>query len=297
MTFTYPAPEITTRYEFETLHLQRITEYVASYEAFRIANPDLNLPHYNLQQIQSDPAVIGMRPAALGDMFFIDRTNAVARAAVLVDFAKGSDLDLHGLDTRVPGHPDGVIRHTDEGDEDYKARIIEARAGASAAGPDEWWLKHARAADSRVRSIGLAYRGQGHLDIYLLSRVNGGVPDEEMLTAVRTRLLQNDVRPRTVVTLTVQSAVIEQVDVVADVWLHPEAAESRLVVLKSTALARHAAEQALDVDLTHHYLKRLLDAADVYKIVVVTPADDLLADPSRAYSIRSIDLRLAGRMR
>lgn len=295
--FSYPPPTIVAEHDHETLREQRISAYLAAWNDLRATHPDLNLPEWTVHKLRNGPIAAALNVAAGGDMYFVVRGNEIARAAVLVDFAEKGDLDLHGLDTRVPGHPDGVIRHQGESDQDYRARIIEAKAGASAAGPDEWWLKHARAADSRVRSIGLAYRGKGHLDIYLLSRENGGVPDSAMLTAVETRLRLNWVRPRTIVTLSVHSAVIAEVDVVADIWLHPEAPESRLAALKSGAFEQHGKDQALDLDMTRHYLSRILDASDVYSIDLLSPAADLIADPSRAYAIRSIGLRLAGRAR
>lgn len=296
MTFSYPAPVIRAENSFETLLDQRMATYVEEWAAFRTAHPERNLPPYTVDMLNTDMASVALRVAARGDMFFIARSNDVARATVLVDYAKGNDADLHGLATKTPAHPDGVARHPGELDADYAARIIEARAGSSAAGPDEWWLTHARAADARVRSIGLDYRGQGQLDIYLLAQDNGGVPDQAMLDAVSERLTRPDVRPRNVWPR-VHSAIIDEVDVIADVWLFPDAAESRLQELAADAKATHNAEQALDRDLTHHYLRRLLDAADVYKIVIVAPTADLVADPSRAYAIRSIAPRLAGRAR
>ncbi|WP_322997515.1 baseplate J/gp47 family protein [Castellaniella sp.] len=292
--FSYPVPSITVSYDYETLLGQRIAAFVQQWDGFRVLDPDL--PMYNVQMLETDPVVIGLEAAAYGDLYFTALANDIARATILVDYATGADLDLHGLETKTPAHPNGVIRHDGEADAPYRARIIEARQGQSAAGPDQWWLTHARSADPRVRSIGLRYLGMGDVRIYVLSHDNGGIPDQEMLDRVTARLNRDDVRPRTAWP-TVSSAVIAEVDVVADVWLLPEAAESRLDAIKATALASHTARRALDIDLTHHALKRLLDAPDVYKIEIISPAADLLADPERAWSIRSIDLRLAGRAR
>lgn len=294
--FSYPAPTLIVELDFEALRQQRVAAFLESWAKFQEEYPDQQLPTYDTQSITGEQAMIGLRAAAWGDLFFISRTNDVARATLLVDFANDSDLDLHGLQTKVPSHPDGVTRHPGESDASYRARIIEARAGSSAAGPNEWWLTHARAADPRVRSIGLDYVGNGILDIYVLSSENGGLPDEAMLEAVSARLSRDDVCPETKHP-SVKSAIIAEVDVVADIWLLPEAPESRLETIKASAIERHAAEQALDVDLTHHYLKRLLDAPDVYKLEIVEPAEDLVADPSRAWAIRSIELNLVGRAR
>ncbi len=296
MSFAYPAPTITAELDYEALRDQRFAAFVAQWNGYRARNPNAGLPEFTTTTLANSMEAIALGAAADGDFYFVGRANAVARAAVLVDFAYGPDLDLHGLDTRVPGHPEGVTRHPEEGDEDYAARIREARAGSSAAGPDDWWLTHARAADSRVRSIGLDYKGLGELEIYVLSKDNGGIPDEAMIEAVTERLMRKNVRPRTATPI-VKSAIIAEIDVVAYVWLHPEASESRLDILKAAALAQNEKDQALDRDLTHHYLKRLIDAPDVYDIAITSPATDLPAGPSRAYAIRSMELILAGRNR
>lgn len=294
MSWSYDPPVIVASLSYEALRGDRIDAFLTRWAAFRAVDP--SLPDYDVQMLETSPAVVALEAAADGDLYFRAMLNDVARATVLVDFAVGGDLDLHGRDTRVPAHPAGVVRFVGESDDAYAARIIEARAGSSAAGPDEWWLTNARAADARLRSIGLAYRGQGQLDVYLLSSLNGGVPDQAMLDAVSARLTRSDVRPRNVIP-TVRSAIIQEVDVVADIWLTPDAPESRLAEIAASAKTRHNATQVLDVDLTHFYLERLLDAADVYDVVITAPAQNLIADPSRAYAIRSVTLNLAGRNR
>lgn len=296
MSFSYPPPVITAEFTFDALRDQRISAFVEQWQDFRVRYPEKRLPDYDVDMLRTSPAVIALEAVAYGDLYFVDRSNNLARAALLADFAKNGDLDLHGLATKVPGHPDGVIRHPGEDDEDYAARIIEAKAGASAAGPDDWWLTQARAADARVRALGLSYAGNGVLNIYVLSRENGGVPDQAMLDVISARLNRSNVRPRNVRPV-VHSAVIAEIDVVADFWLLPEAAEGRLTEIAAAGMARHNAVQALDVDLTHFYLERMLDADDVYKVEIDSPAVDLTADPSRAYAIRSIVPRLAGRAR
>lgn len=293
MTFSYPPPTIHIVPEFAALRAQRIAAFVAEWNRFRAENPELPLREYDVASLETVPAVVALRTAAYGDLWFLSLGNDLARAAVLVDYAVGEDLDLHGLDTRTPAHPDGVTRHPGESDADYRARIIEARRGVSAAGPDDWWLTHARAADPRVMSIGVDYRGMGDLRLYLLSRDNGGVPDAAMLEAVTERLNRPDVRPRTAFP-TVASAVIAEIDVAADVTLLPGTDIARLDAIAAAALAAYGGTQALDADLTHHALRRLLDAPDVYGIDIVAPETDLVADPQRAYALRSVDLRFAG---
>lgn len=294
--FSYPAPNLVVPLDYDAHLSARIAEYLENWNAYRQAHPDQLLPDFDEAALKANPIVIALGAAAYGDLYLAARSNDVARSAVLVDFARDDDLDLHGQATTLPGFPTGISRHPGETDAQFAARIIEARTGSSAAGPDEWWLSHARAADQRVRSIGLDYRGLGILDVYLLASDNGGIADAAMVEAVGARLSRPDIRPRNVQPR-VHAAVIESVNIIADVWLTPEAADSRLDDLKVQARRRHLAEQALDVDLTHHYLRRLLDAGDVYDIDFVEPSQDRLASPERAYALGTLTLRLAGRAR
>lgn len=295
VTWTYDAPVIVAKLDYESLREDRIEAFLAQWDAFRATNADL--PAYDVETLESDPAVIGLESAAYGDLHFRGQLNDTARAAVLVDFAVGSDIDLHGLATRTPAHPAGVARLTDETDADYQARILEARAGSSAAGPDEWWLTNARTADSRVRSIGLYYLGQGRLKVTLLSSVNGGTPDQEMLDAVSDKLTSPSVKPQGVISVTVESAVIQTVNVVANVVLDPSAPSTTLAKMEAQARATHQVEQSLDVDMTRYYLERLLHVDGVYSIDVTSPASDLLADEGYAYALGTITLNLVGRNR
>lgn len=295
MTWTYDPPVIVAAQSYEVERDARIAAFLEQWEAFRVDHPDLR--EYDQETLEFDPAIIALEAAAYGDLFFRVYLSDVGRATILTDFAVGPDLDLHGLATRVPAHPDGVLRLAGETDEAYAARIIEARAGSSAAGPDEWWLTHARAADGRVKSIGLYYLGRGRLKVTVLSGENGGVPDGAMLTAVSDRLSSDSVRPQGVIAVTVESAVIETVNIVADVVLDPNAPSSTLDAMVAQAQATHDARQALDTDFTLYYLGQLLHRPGVYKLTITQPATDLLADQGHAFALGTITLNLSGRQR
>jgi phage-related baseplate assembly protein len=273
--WVYGPPVIIATLDYEGLLSDRIAAFVTQWDGFRAI--DAMLPDYDVEGLETDPAVIGLEAAAYGDLYFRAMLNDVARATVLVDFAVGADIDLHGLDTRTAAHPDGVTRLTGESDDAYRARIIEARAGSSAAGPDEWWLTNARAADARVKSLGLTYQGKGRLTVTVLSSENGGVPDSDMLAAVSAKLNSADVKPQGVVSVTVTSAVVETVDIVADVWLLPDAPSTLLDQMKAQAVANHAAAQELGLDLTR-----------------VNPTDNQIADGTRAFALGTIALNLRG---
>lgn len=295
MSWSYEPPVIVASLDYEALRSDRIDAFLAQWEAFR--EQDATLPDYDVQTLETDPAVIALEVGAYGDLYFRAMLNDVGKAALLVDFAVGPDIDLHGLATRTPAHPDGVTRLSGETDASYQARIIEARAGASAAGPDEWWLTHARLADVRVKSIGLYYLGRGRLTVTLLSSANGGIPDQAMLDAVQDRLISDAVKPQGIVSVGVESAVIETIDIVADVVLDPSAPSSTLDAMKAQARSLHEAGAILDVDMTRFYIQRILTVPGVYSVAVTSPSTDRLTDPGHAFAIGAITLNLVGRQR
>lgn len=196
-------PVIVAEPSDEALLAQRIAGFIETWDAFRAARPDLDMPAYDVETLEFDPAIIALQAAAYGDLHFHGVLNDVGRATLLVAFATGADLDLHGLATRTPGFPDGVARWPGELDPAYAARTIEARAGSSAAGPDEWWLSHIRAADAGALGATLTYQGLGRLTIAVA--VAEDADPDAVLTAVRERLGSGWVRPQGI-TVTVVAA-------------------------------------------------------------------------------------------
>lgn len=203
MSFSASPPFIAAEIDFETLRQQRLESFAEAWEAFRAEYPSSNLPAYDTATLQSETSVIALRAAAYGDLHFRELLNDVARATLLARFSRLADLDLQGLATVTPATPEGLLRHPGESDESYLARILAARAGASAAGPDEWWLTHIRAAHPGATGATLSYHGLGRLTVAVT--IAAGADPDEVLAAVRARLALGWVKPQGV-TVTVEAA-------------------------------------------------------------------------------------------
>lgn len=194
MAFEASPPYVVAEIDFEVIYAQRIAAFLVRWEQLRAARPELALPSYDAASLQSHPAAVALQHAADGDFFYRGVLNDVARATLLVGFAVGADLDLHGLATITPAFPSGMTRHADESDDSFRARILSARAGASAAGPDEWWISHIRAAHPDAVGASFIYRGLGLLTVSI--RVAEGGDAEAVLSAVTARLAEPWVRPQ-----------------------------------------------------------------------------------------------------
>lgn len=203
MAFSSAPPLVAPALDYELLFRQRLAAFVEVWTAFREAHPDENLPEYDVGTLESDPAVIALQSAAMGDLHFRGVLNDVARATLLASFATGADIDLHGLATVTPATPDGLPRYPGEKDDSYRARILSARAGSSAAGPDDWWLTHVRAAHADVTGATLSYQGMGRLTVAVSVATGGDAA--AVLAAVRARLALGWVRPQGI-TVTVEAA-------------------------------------------------------------------------------------------
>lgn len=203
MSFSASPPFIAPEVAFETLRQQRLDSFAEAWEVFRAEYPNSLLPAYDTATLRSETSVIALQAAAHGDMHFRLMLNDVARATLLARFARLADLDLQGLATVTPASPDGLPRHPGESDESYLARILAARAGASAAGPDEWWLTHIRAAHADATDATLTYRGLGRLTVAVA--IAADADPQEVLAAARARLALRWVCPQGV-TVTVEAA-------------------------------------------------------------------------------------------
>lgn len=198
-----PPPYIAPTVSYEALFANRLAAFVEAWDAFRAVRPDLDLPAYDVGGLETDPAVIALQAVAYGDEYFRQLLNDTARAALLVAFATGADLDLHGAATRTPAAPEGIARQSGEADVSYRARIIAARAGSSAAGPDDWWLSHVRAAHADATGAAMTYQGMGRLTVAV--SIAAGADISAVLAAVRERLALPSVKPQGI-TVTVVAA-------------------------------------------------------------------------------------------
>jgi len=277
----FPPPQVIEEIDTDGILAQMKADAVA-----RAAAKGIDIS--GIVNLETEPLVYTtLEPASYREMLVRTRINDAARANLLA-FATGSDLDhlavFYDL-LRMPG----------ETDERFRVRIILAIQGRSTGGTAPRYRLIALSASLRVADAVVYRAGTSpvvHVAIYAAD--NNGVADPALLAQVTAAL--NDPAVRMVNdTIEVRSAVFQTVNVVANVWLLPETPDTILDVLKSNLRADWNNETGLGFDLPHAWLVARLMRPGIRKVEIVSPIEDVVAQPEQAISIGTINLNNMGR--
>lgn len=275
------APEVIEELSFETTLAALMVDVQARFDAAGIA--------YDVGNLETDPVKIVLEAAAYREVFLRARANDAARAN-LVAFAGGTDLDhlaaFYGL-TRLSGEADLALRE----------RVLLAIVGRSAAGPEERYEAVARSVDARIIDAHIyQVAGGPALHCVLLTSDNGGVPDDTLKANVLAALTADDVRSINDV-ITVGAAVSTVVNIVADVWLRPEASQQIVTDLPASIQAAWATTARIGDDLTLSWILSRLHVDGVSRVEVTAPADSVIASDEEAIGIGTVTINYKGRTR
>lgn len=222
------------------------------------------------------------------------RINEFYRAR-LVYFAEGADVDIaadgYGVD-RLTGEPDAAL----------KDRVRIRNRGSSAAGPDDWWLYHARTADPLVEDVAvsrpvLAFpdppQQRGDVYVAVLASTPDGVPSAETLARVDARLTSTAVRPIGTNPI-VRAAATVPVSITADVWLRPDAQPAAFTAIEAAFRARWAADRRMGWNVVRSWVLSALMQAGVQR-VELPGWSDIIVPPDAAPRLDAVTLTLRGR--
>lgn len=284
---SYPPPEAVEQISTDQIIEAHVARFVAEWEAFRAERPDLSLPEYNAQALESDVPRVLFGATSYRELLLRVRINEAVRANLLA-YATGSDLD------HLAAFYD-VARLGGEEDARLRVRVILALRGRSTGGTAARYESIAMSASIRVRSVKVYRVGRDPtVRVAVYAADNGGIADEALLSIVAGAL--NDPAVKMVNdTISVQSAVFQVVDIEANVWLLPTAAETLIPALAVSIRAAWATESSLGFDLTKSWITAKLMQSGVYRVDIVAPAASVVADPFRAISIGAVTLHNAGR--
>lgn len=280
---TLPAPAVIQEVDYEAILARQKAQFLTEWNALRVTYPEL--PAYDTLSIESDPVGIVTQAESYREMLLLARINEAARARLLA-FATGSDLD------QLAAFYD-VVRMPGETDIRLKTRVVLEIQGRSAGGPKERYKAVIMAADIRVESVEVYRIGRSPL-IYVAvySTEPNGVASDGLLTIVRAAVEDDNVQlvnDEFVVT----SAVLNVVNIVADIWLLPDADEATVTRAATALRQAWELERALGRDLIREWWVSKLMISGVHKVTAITA--DVIVPPSQAASIGTITLNLQGR--
>jgi len=185
-----PAPEVVEPLDYETILAALKADFSQRW------------PDFDVGLLESDPAVKLLEVAAYRELILRARVNEAARAVMLA-FAASSDLDHLGAFYKTarkviePANPETGASAVYESDEEFRRRIQLAPEALSTAGTPGGYLYHTLSAHPVVRDANVFTPGPGSVHVVPLVRTGDGIPSQEVLDAVRDRLMLDTVKPLT----------------------------------------------------------------------------------------------------
>nr|WP_218627392.1 baseplate J/gp47 family protein [Caballeronia sp. dw_19] len=275
-------PDLVDTLDFEDIYQDLITDFKGTYRDWSAA-------------LESDPVVKLLELSAYREVRFRARVNDAARAVMLA-FATGADLehlaalfDVQRL-TISPADPDNGIDAVKERDDDLRARTQLAPQGYSVAGPEVAYVSKSRNADGRVLSASVVSPAPCEIVVTILSRIDDGSADEDLIKIVTTALSSDDVRPLTD-KVTVQGAQILRYAIRATLRFF--SGPDRVVALsEANKRAQQYADDmhALGMEVTDDGLYAAIRVAGVQKVILETPLGGIPVTKQQATYCTHIEL-------
>lgn len=271
-------PNVIEALDYETILTRRKAAFVARWPQ------DQQQAWRDTLALESSPVTKLLEENAYLELLLRARINDAA-ASNLLAFARDRDLDrladFYGLERRA-----------DESDEAFRARIRERIRGASTAGPAAHYRWHALSADPAIRDAHVDSPRPGLVRISITS--HSGTVDTDLLARTRDYLNRNDIRVLTD-TLDIRAATVKTIDVAATIWLLPDGNADLIHTLPDTLRTAVGTQLGLGRDLTRSWLIRTLHANGVQRVVLTTPAQDVVIAADEAAAIGAVKLTLGGR--
>lgn len=274
-----PPPELIEELDYEARLALFVTQLVTLMSAAGI--------EYDVDELEGDPAKILLEVATFIDINLRQRINEAMRANLL-PYAYGGDLDILGQFY-------DAARLSGESDDDYRRRIVLAIRGRSTGGTEPRYRFVAMSADERVADAAVYTVGKSPVvHVAVFSKEAGGVPDNAMLAAVTAAL--NDPEVRMVSDeIDVHPAVRQVVNIVADIWLLPEASDTIIPTMEAALRAAWERDGSLGRDLTPAYVTARLMLDGVSDVKPTSPATVVAAEFNEAIALGTITLVNKGR--
>ena len=271
-------PNVIEALDYETILTRRKAAFVARWPQ------DQQQAWRDTLALESSPVTKLLEENAYLELLLRARINDAA-ASNLLAFARDRDLD------RLADFY-GLTRRAGESDEAFRNRIRERIRGASTAGPAAHYRWHALSADPQIKDAHVDSPRPGLVRISITS--HSGSVDDNLLARALDYLNRNDIRVLTD-TLDIRAATVKTIDVAATIWLLPDGNADLINTLPDTLRAAVGSQLGLGRDLTRSWLIRTLHADGVQRVVLTTPAQDVVIAADEAASIGAVKLTLGGR--
>ncbi|WP_303703004.1 baseplate assembly protein [Brevundimonas naejangsanensis] len=247
---------------------------------------------------ESEHLVKLMQVFAYRELNLRKRVNDAARAMTL-PYAIGADLDV----VAAPFARRLVIRPADpltgapavmESDDSLRERAMMGPEGYSVAGPAGAYVSFARAASGQVLDASCITPSPGRVLVTVLSRDDGGVPEQPLLDIVTAAVTDEDVRPLTD-HVTVQAAEILTFTIAATIKTFAGPDSDVVLAEARRRLDDYLARSyRLGRDITRAALTAALCPDGVQDVELTQPAASIVVGPTQAALCRGVTLTYGG---
>ncbi|CAG2144412.1 hypothetical protein LMG31506_03000 [Cupriavidus yeoncheonensis] len=281
------APDAVETLDFESILSAMVADLVARAPEFSAL-------------VESDPAYKVMEVCAYRELLVRQRANDAVRA-VMVAFAKGSDLDQIGANFNVarllvtPADPTTIppTPAVYESDDEYRARIPLSLEGYTTAGSEGSYVYHGLSAHGSIKDVAAVSPSPGQVTVYVLSRDGDGTASSEILSAVTADLNSDRVRPMTDL-VTVQSASIVNYTITAELVLYPGPDASVVQAAAQAALQQYADDvHRIGYDVSLSGLYQALHQPGVQRVNLTDPVANISVSEGQAAYCAGITLTVA----
>lgn len=274
-----PTPEVIQSLDAESILTRRKDKFLSICSARGIP--------YDVSTLESDPAIALLEEGSYEDLILRALGNDIARQRYLY-YASGAALD------HMAAFYD-VVRLSGETDDRLKLRVILAVQGRSTGGTAARYRFITLSVSTRVADA-VVYRDglSPVVNVAVFAADNNGVADATLLAQVAAALNADDVRMVND-TISVRSAVIQVVNVAANVWLLPNTTSAILDTVAADLPATWIAESGLGRDLTISWLISKIMVAGVQRVEITAPAATVVMPPYQAVRIGTVTLTNMGR--
>lgn len=247
---------------------------------------------------ESELLVKLMQVFAYRELNLRKRVNDAAKAMTL-PYAIGADLDV----VAAPFARRLVIRPADpltgapavmESDDSLRERAMMGPEGYSVAGPAGAYVSFARAASGQVLDASCITPSPGRVLVTVLSRDDGGVPDQPLLDVVAAAVTDEDVRPLTD-HVTVQAAEILPFTIAAAIKTFAGPDSDVVLAEARRRLDDYLARSyRLGRDITRAALTAALCPDGVQDVELTQPAASIVVGPTQAALCQGVTLTYGG---
>lgn len=270
--------------DFEASRARLLDEFKRLWAQVRATDP--SLPDYDVQMLESDPAVILTEEFAFGDTLLRRALNDAANALRLATSVK-DDLGLiaktyHNTDRLVLDAGDATANPPRapvyECDDEYRARAQLAPEAYPLYGLTQggYIYRVKRLFGDRVKGVRALRRGGGRIDLIILSRDGDGTPADTLIGDIQAAFESEDASQNTDI-VTVRPARIVATPVRVVLGLPPGPDPTPVIAaaikpIRALAAERHAIGETLHMQAVGAVAK----VAPARYARVITPAADVV---------------------